>query len=222
MRCGSVFKLGGMLFLIAVLLLYFVPATAVAEESASAVADPKTALCKGLKPFTNLDELLYQIYINMESDCLFNMPVEELEKAWGTRMAAYPRDKGLMSDYRPFESEKYGFYIKAPSKGVRGQDSFKIFITEEYYDKYHTLFPDGKFPSLLPPPRIYNNPDILISPQIPPPPQPAVLGEYRNLPYMNYQWVNSRKTQVIELYGYDYSVTNIHYTRYSETPGFLK
>ena len=74
-----------------VCLILAAPANVFAEEGV--VADPKaaTAPCKGLKPYNNLDELLYQFYINLDSDCLFKMPVAELEKTWDIKILSRDR-----------------------------------------------------------------------------------------------------------------------------------
>ena len=52
-------KLSGMLLFMATLLFFYVQATAIAEESPATAANLQTAAHKDLKPFNNLDELLY-------------------------------------------------------------------------------------------------------------------------------------------------------------------
>lgn len=55
--------------------LYFVLGIAVALFLClprNAAAEGK--MCTNLKEIHNLDELLYQFYINLDSDCLFTMP----------------------------------------------------------------------------------------------------------------------------------------------------
>ena len=137
---------------------------ALAEEVAP---DPKTAPCKGLKPYNNLDELLYQFYINLDSDCLFTMPVEELEKAWDTKIyyiqtkiphqTKAMRDEFLAQYYssdffgKPYKSEKDTFYIEIIKSDPTKNNSFHLAITKDYQEKHGTLFPDGNFPKLLPP-----------------------------------------------------------------------
>lgn len=51
-----------------------------AEES----KNDRTAPCRGLKPYKDIEDLLYQIYINLDSDCLFVMPIQELDEIWDT------------------------------------------------------------------------------------------------------------------------------------------
>lgn len=46
-------------------------------------ANNKQVACKHLKAVNNLDELLHQFYIHLDSDCINNTPVDVLEKIWG-------------------------------------------------------------------------------------------------------------------------------------------
>ena len=104
----------------ATLLLCSIPAIAVAEESPAAAADPRTAPCKGLKPFNNLDELLYQFYINLDSDCLFEISTKELEEVWNIKILdderAKPKNFYPLSETefynKPYKSEKDTFYLE--------------------------------------------------------------------------------------------------------------
>jgi len=145
-RGGRFLSLSGTLLLAAALALCAVQAAA-AEE---VVSDPKTAPCKGLKPYNNLDELLYQFYINLESDCLFEMPTAELEEAWDVKILDKERAKSEnyypLSETefynKPYKSERDAFYIE---KGTW----FYIKITKEYYDRYGSLFPSGAPPKLI-------------------------------------------------------------------------
>jgi len=117
------------IMVMAALLLWSVPAASTAEESLPAATDPRTAPCKGLKPYNNLDELLYQFYINLDSDCLFEMSVEELEKIWGVKILYLkrlqlgqpptPTELRESSDFenRPYETEKDAFFFGSLSSG---------------------------------------------------------------------------------------------------------
>ena len=160
------FKFAGSLLLMAAWLLCAVPALAEGEETAS---DFASTPCNGLKPFNNLDELLYQFYINLDSDCLFEMPVSKLEKIWDIKILSKERAQGyeyselrMSAEFanKPYKSEKDAFYVKV----VKGQNpekpnslQFWIVITKEYSKEHATLFPDGKFPKLLPKPIIRDN-----------------------------------------------------------------
>ncbi|MDL2259638.1 hypothetical protein LJB99_02015 [Deltaproteobacteria bacterium OttesenSCG-928-K17] len=161
-RGGYFFKLAAMLLMAAWPFCF--SQAAMAEENIPAADDYKAAPCKGLKPYNSLDELLYQFYINLESDCLFTMPVEDLEKIWGVKILAKERAQGQSYsqvrdsvDFRnkPYLSEKDAFFIEL-NQGVlsTNKNLFTIVITREYFEKYGSLFPEGNIPWLLPEPKI--------------------------------------------------------------------
>ena len=164
-RCQPSLKLSGFLLSLAMLLPCSMRAIAVAEENVAVVSDESTVPCKGLKPYNNLDELLYQLYINLDSDCLFNMSVVELEKVWGIKILDEERFKPKnyypLSEtefyYKPYKTEKDAFYVEAAHDENSGSLRWiGIKITEEYIEKYGTLFPDEKLPKWLPEPNRYN------------------------------------------------------------------
>ena len=43
----------------------------------------KNQACKNLAKIKGIDDLLFQMYSNLDSYCLFEMPTEELERIWG-------------------------------------------------------------------------------------------------------------------------------------------
>ena len=214
----------GFLFSLAKILLFlaafsfWAASPAVAEEAGP---DPKTAPCKGLKPYNNLDELLYQFYINLDSECLFEMPLEDLEKIWDTKIFSYDRlREGVYLPYdrleeirkipgfynKPYKTEKDAFYIEH-SNWIHV--AFSIVITKEYYEKYATLFPDGNLPKLLPEPIIKPTGQMTFN-RVPKsiPLEPQITPQYPPWEYFCY-WLNSDKTRIIRLMG-DYGVTRIY------------
>ena len=120
---------------------------------ANAIAQDKG--CTNLKKVNNLDELLYQFYTHLDSDCLFTMPFAELEKAWGIPILSRERvqDPSAYAEARdstdfhgkPYLSEADAFYVKA-SRWNDGTSTFTISITDAYYKEHRTLFPDGNYP----------------------------------------------------------------------------
>jgi len=205
------------ILVITILLICSVTGIAVAEENPAAAGDPKTAPCQGLKPFNNLDELLYQFYINFDSECLFEMPVEELEKVWGIKILFGDRAKpGKFSQirdtadflYKPYASEKDAFYVEIGRtyKGIRG--NIIIRITDEYYKRHVTLFPDGSYPKLVPGPLVGTSPrayNLTLPDNLP---HPKLRGIYW-FEIDSYCWFSSDKKRQICLEGYDNAVTAI-------------
>ena len=146
------FKSRGKLLLVSVLLIGTFTALALIEPP-----------CRGLKPFNNLEELLYQVYINLDSECLLKMPVAELEEKWGIKILSDERLKpGQMSfqlrdsfDFagKPCVSEKDAFFVEKKVDEEQGISELVISITDAYREKHGTLFPDGRYPKLLPEPK---------------------------------------------------------------------
>jgi len=205
-------KLSDILLLMTALLLCLVSAAAAAEEGVPAVADPKTTPCKGLKPFNNLDELLYQFYINLDSDCLFKMPVAELEKVWKTKIASYKRSNStatkvvasLNEDFwgKPYKIERDIFFIEAVLDDELNTESFIIKKTREYEAKEDTLllndydYPEG----FSKPQKTYysgRNVPMIVGQRFP----DSRPGKYRDNTFHMYYWVNSKQTRMIRLLG---------------------
>ena len=209
-RGGRFLSLSGALLLAAALALCAVQAAA-AEE---AVPDPKTAPCKGLKPVNNLDELLYQFYINLDSDCLFEMSTEELEKIWDIEIYSQGKYR-LNSDYRQksYGPEKDALIVgvyQSKGKNVR----FKVNMTENYMSAHHTIFPDGEWPKLLPKPlRKYTDTKVGIfsvsRASTPVKIKPEYQGKYAYIDKYDYYWLNTDKTRMMILVGSESSVTSV-------------
>ena len=122
-------------------------------------SNAESPVCKELKKINNLDELLYQFYINLDSDCLFTMPVEQLEEIWGIKIDV--KGNSYMDfQGKPYKSDRDLFYVEKYTRGI-GENLITGFIikpTHEVYKKFGTLFPEGNFPKLLPPPIIKEDP----------------------------------------------------------------
>jgi len=159
------FILSVKLLLAAALLFHSVPADA-EESQPSSAPTAETTPCKGLKPYNNIDELLYQFYINLESDCLFEMSVAELEEAWGIKILdderARPKNFYPLSETeflnKPYKAEKDAFYIERTTfdphyietGAMHPINKFRLKPTNEYYEKHGPIFPGEELPKLLP------------------------------------------------------------------------
>ena len=201
-----------LMLLLTLLLIWSAPAVAAGEKDISGAAEMP---CRGLKPFNNLDELLYQFYINLDSDCLFKMPMEELEKIWDTKIFHITEDQAKVTHedqlakmeepfyHMPYKSEHDAFYIKIVRNEKTGLNAFAIKITKEYFDKYATLFPDGIFPRMLPEPIIKGPPLFIFgSGGIPLKKKQKVEkmpGKYD--PFSHHYWVASEKSYAMHLGG---------------------
>ena len=230
-RCSLI--LGRILF--AALLLWLVPQVAWAEEDAAVASGAEEIPCRGLKPFKDLNELLYQFYINLDGDCLFKMPVSELEKIWETKILSRERGPGenffkLRNSsefyYKPDNSgkaysytkaSKDAFYITAsPSPRNPEMNYFAIQITNEFYKRRGSLFPDAKFPRSLPEPIAikYKNSQYALRSMG----ESRIIGRHHP-EYYYYHWYSSDKTGRISLGGeYEYGITRINIGRGKKSP----
>ena len=211
-----VFK--GNFLLIIIFLLCSVPSTVYSGVT----------MCKELKPFNNIDELLYQFYVNFDSDCLFKIPVTDLEKVWEINLLDAERiapdkyfDSKMSSMFaaKPYKSEKDAFYVEILQDRNNNSRSFRVIATKEYFNKHSTLFPDGKFPKLIPDP-IKKISQKEIGPfEDSTSCGPKITGQYMMDLYM-YYWLNSDQTRMMYLSGYRgiYEVVVINRV----LPGFKK
>ena len=203
---------------VTIFLLFVVPKNALTEESVPKTEETGPVPCKGLKPYNNLDELLYQFYINLDSDCLFKLPVKELEALWNVKIENVERSRRNpeyakllkeSTDFftKPYKSERDAFYISIDGNSeYYVRNVFKIKITKEYFEKHATLFPDGNFPRLLPDPvpeprRRYHG--FSKNPLH----RPKKEGRYY-LSDLYYCWISPDKKHKITMGG-DYGVTEI-------------
>lgn len=145
----------------------------------------------------DIDDLLFQFYSNIDSQCLFEMPTEELEKVWGIRVLDYINASSdklnelNIKANKASENEESFFVRKADFE--QGISAFYIDLTDKYRDKnrgWGGSVGKGQFPELLPPPQVINKP---FNPKI----RPFIDGNEPIIPkdtvyqkYSNYYWLN--------------------------------
>lgn len=105
----------GRLLLAVGLIICTPPTNMQAEEVISANSNEVKAPCKGLKPYNNFDELLYQFYINLDSDCIFLMSLSELEEVWATEIWGFDMDRK-----RAMSEQAYREFARKPCDTNRG------------------------------------------------------------------------------------------------------
>ncbi|MFD1245099.1 hypothetical protein [Paralysiella testudinis] len=123
------------------------------------------AACTNLKPVHSLDDLLLQLYNNLDSDCLFQMTAQELSFAWEIVVLEdwniqdiddvdmeKKRAISIAESSKIYTDDLSNLYI---TKGqVRNLDAIEIKGTRDYLFKYSSFFKDGQFPPSLPTPYI--------------------------------------------------------------------
>lgn len=182
--------------------------------------------CKGLQKVNNLDEMLYQFYINLDSDCLFEMPLLELEAIWGIKIDFYQRfetreqmiyERRSGPDFyaKPYRSEADAFVIKA-TLSKNKTTRFRLVMTQEYNQAHATLFPEGNFPKLLPEPLILYGVEWSHYPSLPyNRPRPKNTGQYNS--HASYDWVSAdRKRKISITPDQDNGVSDIYLFKFNK------
>lgn len=120
--------------------------------------------CKNLGKVHNIDDWLYQVYSNIDSQCLFEMPVSELEKIWGlpvidwTASVSADLEEVRFAQNRARMDKAETFYIFKQMDGGDGlgKISFQIVASDKYYEKnqhsYGGSLGAGLLPTQLPSP----------------------------------------------------------------------
>ncbi len=88
-----------------------------AETNTDKLANINTYGCKNLHKVTDIDDLLKQMYDNIDSHCLFEMDTDDLEKVWGIRVFNHtPYSKSESIKAVKFHRNKKGISLgKYPS-----------------------------------------------------------------------------------------------------------
>ena len=129
--------------------------------------------CKNLGKVGDLDDLLFQMYSNLDSHCLFEMPVGELERIWGIPVYDYTLPTDTASEEvnrrnikkrdeyalkRQADQDKYKRLhwevIKSNNYDPDNEGEIKNVVFETFSAKDYGVFMQGKYPKFLPPPII--------------------------------------------------------------------
>ena len=146
--------------------------------------------CKNLGKVGDLDDLLFQMYSNLDSHCLFEMPVGELERIWGIPVYDYtlPTDTASEEVNRRNSEEIDGYTLKRQADQDKYKRLYWEVIKSNDYDpdnegkiknivfqvlqvKNYGVFMQGRLPKFLPPPIILEKAyptSVLNPPDVPP------------------------------------------------------
>lgn len=121
---------------------------------------PQQPDCSRLYPVKNADDLIKQLYENLESGCLLDIKPEELAEKW--QLPYYPKDD-FFQEKDKAGSEAYLLHNKPYQKGhgnfilMRGKHPFDrqlhVIPTRNYLQRYGSLFHRNRYPDYLPSPR---------------------------------------------------------------------
>lgn len=174
--------------------------------------------CNNLHKVKDIDDLLLQFYSNIDNQCLFDMPTQELEKIWGIRVLDYiatsPEKRGALRGNLNREVQK----IRANGKGLfvkkvdfeHGVVAFDINLTNKYLEEnegWGGSVGKGKFPELLPPPQRVNDlyedtlEDMYIPGSKPIAPKGTVYEKYSKYYWLNKAQADNQPVLFIETLG---------------------
>lgn len=121
---------------------------------------PQQPDCNRLYPVRSADDLIKQLYENLESGCLLDMKPEELAEKW--QLPYYPKDD-FFQEKDKTGSGAYLLHNKPYQKGhgnfilIRGKYPFdhqlQAIPTRNYLHLYGSLFHRNRYPDYLPTPR---------------------------------------------------------------------
>ncbi len=127
-----------------------------AETNTDKLANINTYGCKNLHKVTDIDDLLKQMYDNIDSHCLFEMDIDDLEKVWGIKI--FSDQKGIRDEeYKQYKKQANAFYLLKVDYRKRG-NSFTVRFTDKFSNDYkkkgsvwsQSSLGSGKFPFYLP------------------------------------------------------------------------
>lgn len=182
--------------------------------------------CKNLQKVKDIDDLLFQFYSNLDSQCLFAMPTQKLEKIWGIRVLDYIGASSDKVNDLNIESQerwenKEGLFV-SKENFEQGIPAFHIRVTHKYVDKnkgWGGSAGKGQYPKFLPAPQIVNK-HVDESDQ-----KPRIHGSRPIIPkntvyekYSRYYWVNRSNSneQPVLLLETNYLPDPIHIILYSQ------
>lgn len=208
------------IYILSALTLAAVPFAHSADKTAAPTSTQSFAIpaeCRNLGKVNDIDDLFFQMYSNLDSNCLFEIPAEELESIWGLPVldfssgedqkidAAWARYHEINAKEKTLYLEKrqdhaatrpypLSFHVKASQK-LHERPAEK---SEGPYSPFGGSMGEGKFPRNLPKPtqkRMYKPNSFLavakganIVNEPLPPSHPASKIDYRG--YNFYYWIN--------------------------------
>ncbi len=130
---------------------------ALENQQASSFVKVKKGDCKGLHKVTDVDDLLKQFYDNIDSDCLFKIGTDDLEKIWGIRVFDLSGEFDQDKVDKRFQYEKEGDGLFVVKFDYTDREYFRIFPTLSLIKQDDGIWGDtnlsqGEMPSNFPPP----------------------------------------------------------------------
>ena len=121
-----------------------------------AIAQAKASCLKTLHKVTSRDDLIAQMFQTaLEDDCLYHFTSAELEKIWGIPVFDYVQVDPMMLPIPPNKDIESPIGLYVEKNTVPAGATFNIEMTLSELDKHFSIFPEGRFPSILPQPKSF-------------------------------------------------------------------
>ena len=129
------------------------------EEKAltvEAIAQAKASCLKTLHKVTSRDDLIAQMFQTaLENDCLYHFSSAELEKILGIPVADYIHVDPLKLPVPPNKDIESPIGLYVVKNTIPAGATFRIEMTLSELNKNFSIFPEGRFPSVLPQPKSF-------------------------------------------------------------------
>lgn len=134
-----------------------------AQNTAASSPPAINTECKNLHKVVDIDDLLYQMYSNIDSHCLFEMPTAELEKIWEIPILDNTNLKyedEMQKQYQDYEKKDF-LFLRKHKYNNQDIEVFDIHIGKQYALKNggYGGKTGTKIPIFLPTPKIIEHPN---------------------------------------------------------------
>ena len=120
------------------------------------IAQAKASCLKKLHQVKNRDDLIAQMFETaLEDDCLYHFTSAELEKIWGIPVFDYVQVDPMMLPIPPNKDIESPIGLYVVKNEVPAGATFRIEMTLSELNKHFSIFPEGRFPSILPQPKSF-------------------------------------------------------------------
>ena len=120
------------------------------------IAQAKASCLKKLHQVKNRDDLIGQMFETaLENDCLYHFTSADLEKIWGIPVFDYVQVDPMMLPIPPNKDIESPIGLYVVKNEVPAGATFRIEMTLSELNKHFSIFPEGRFPSILPQPKSF-------------------------------------------------------------------
>ena len=126
------------------------------DSSPATIKKAKARCMNTLHHVSNRDDLIKQMFETaLEDDCLYHFTSAELEKIWGIPVFDYVQVDPMMLPIPPNKDIESPIGLYVVKNEVPAGATFRIEMTLSELNQHFSIFPEGRFPSVLPQPKSF-------------------------------------------------------------------